>query len=317
MVKRVLVMLIFSVFFGSGVSSADSGVRALSMGGAFVGLADDAEAAAWNPAALGMLYQPEVNYTFLLSNQDEADYDHAFNLVYPLERFQDINWGVIGISFMKDIDKGLVDYESVLSLDSKLTRRSYGFSCGRKIFWEKLALGTSLRYVTYNSKLNKLAVISGVNYPDGSSDTDSCFAFDLAGYFRWNKFSTGILFQNVNEPKIDLYGTDIRYNLNIRPGAAYSPDAKTNYTIEIYDFSNTNQIRLGGEHWITAYLALRLGAYNLNKKENRALTFGCGLNSAEIFAYTDIEINYALLYWTDNPSDENDFSHFMGLKMKF
>lgn len=182
---------------------------------------------------------------------------------------------------------------------------------------ENLTLGINLRYVTYDSELNKLATISGVSYSGGSSDTDSCFAFDLAGYFRWNKFSAGILLQNVNEPKIDLYGTDIRYNLNIRPGAAYSPDAKTNYTVEIYDFLETNQIRLGGERWITAYLALRLGAYNLNKKENRAVTFGCGLNSAGIFAYTDIEIDYALLYWTDNPSNENDFSHLLGFKMKF
>ena len=317
MIKRVLVILLFVVFFGSSVSWADSGVRALSMGGAFVGLADDAEATGWNPAALGMFYQPEVNYSFLLSDRNEVGYDHVFNFVYPLARFQDITWGTIGISFMKDIHNGLVDYESVLSLDSKLTRCSYGFSYGRKFFRENLAFGTSLRYVTYDSELNKLAVISGSNYPDGSSSTDFCFAFDLAGYFRWNKFSAGILLQNVNEPKIDLFGTDIRYDLNIRPGMAYSPDARTNCTIEIYDFFDTNQIRLGGERWITEYLALRLGIYNLNKKKNRAVTLGFGINSADIFAYTDIEIDYALLYWTNNSSDENDFSHFLGLKMKF
>lgn len=315
--KKLLSILIILAIFSPDVSLAEAGVRPLSLGGAFVGLADDAEATFWNPAALGFLNRLEIAYSSLLHNQDEVGYDHWFSLVNPLPYIHDIDWGVFGISFMDDVAKGVVKYNSGLSLDSKLISRGYVISYGRKFLIENLALGANIRYATYDSKLNLPAIINGITYPNGSSDSDNGFGCDLAGYFRWSKLSFGILLQNVNEPKINLYGKDIEYELNIRPGLAYSRDEKTKYTIEVYGLTDSNQVRIGGERWIKPYLALRLGAYNLNKKEERAITFGCGLNSTEIFAYTDIEIDYALLYWTDNPAEEDDFSHLLGVKVRF
>ncbi len=41
-----------------------SGARALGMGGAFIGVADDATAASWNPGGLIQLETPEVSYVF-------------------------------------------------------------------------------------------------------------------------------------------------------------------------------------------------------------------------------------------------------------
>jgi len=315
--KKVAVILFFVSFFGSGLSFAEPGIRALSIGGAFVGLADDAEAVYWNPAGLGLLGRPEMDCSLLLYNRDETGYDDWFSFVYPLHRFQDFDLGVIGFSLVNDVDKGIIDYQSVLSLDSKFTERWYVFSYGRKVLLENLAFGANFRFATYESALDKLSVINGIDYPQGTSDSDNSLACDLGGYFRWDRLSLGFLLQNLNEPEITLYGSDITYDLNVKAGLTFHPDEQTNYSFEINNFFDANQIRLGGEYWIAPYLALRLGAYNLNKKDNRALTFGCGLNSAEIFAYTDIEIDYALLYWTNNSAGEDDFSHLVGIKMKF
>jgi len=315
--SRVLVTVSITLFLFNGVSWAEPGLRAMSMGGAFVSLADDAEATYWNPAALGLQLRPEIDYNLLLRAQNEVGCDHWISYVYPIQHYRDIDWGVTGISFMSNVDKGMVDYDSVISLDSELTSRRYMFSYGRKLWWENLALGFNLNCNTYHSELSKSASINGISYSAGASDDDSCFSFDLAAYFRREKFSLGLLLQDVNEPEISLYGTDIHYDLKVSPGFTYFPNEKTNCSIEVYDFLNSNQIRLGGEYFLLPNLPVRVGIYNLNKKENRALTFGCGLNSGEIFAYARIEIDYTLLYWTDNPSEEDDFSHFLGAKIKF
>ncbi|MBF0591496.1 MAG: outer membrane protein transport protein [Nitrospirae bacterium] len=47
--------------FGSSPNPVGSGARALGMGGAFIGVADDATAASWNPAGLIQLGTPEVS----------------------------------------------------------------------------------------------------------------------------------------------------------------------------------------------------------------------------------------------------------------
>ncbi len=44
--------------------STGSGARALGMGGAFIGIADDATAASWNPAGLCVLERPEVSVVY-------------------------------------------------------------------------------------------------------------------------------------------------------------------------------------------------------------------------------------------------------------
>ena len=53
----VLVCLIFlcSSVFSNGLNLNGIGARAIAMGGAFVGLADDFSAVFWNPAGLGQL----------------------------------------------------------------------------------------------------------------------------------------------------------------------------------------------------------------------------------------------------------------------
>ena len=56
-------------FLGTGI-----GARAMGMGGAFVALADDATAAYWNPAGLGLLNKREFTFMVIDSNKE----------VYPL-----------------------------------------------------------------------------------------------------------------------------------------------------------------------------------------------------------------------------------------
>ncbi len=62
-----------TIFQQTGISSSPnpvgSGARAMGMGGAFIGIADDATAASWNPAGLIQLETPEVSIV--------GDYSHS------------------------------------------------------------------------------------------------------------------------------------------------------------------------------------------------------------------------------------------------
>jgi long-subunit fatty acid transport protein len=53
-----------AVEFSSTLNPVGSGARAVGMGGAFIGVADDATAASWNPAGLVQLEKPEVSAVY-------------------------------------------------------------------------------------------------------------------------------------------------------------------------------------------------------------------------------------------------------------
>lgn len=56
----------------SSLNPVGSGARAMGMGGAFIGVADDATAASWNPAGLVQLEKPELSvvYSYFRRSQD-------------------------------------------------------------------------------------------------------------------------------------------------------------------------------------------------------------------------------------------------------
>ncbi|MBI5196385.1 MAG: outer membrane protein transport protein [Nitrospirae bacterium] len=56
----------------STLNPVGSGARAIGMGGAFIGVADDATAASWNPAGLVQLEKPEVSIVYSLFYRKQA-----------------------------------------------------------------------------------------------------------------------------------------------------------------------------------------------------------------------------------------------------
>lgn len=56
----------------SNFNFAGQGARALGMGGAFIGIADDATAISWNPAGLGQLDRPELSGVFKFTSEKSS-----------------------------------------------------------------------------------------------------------------------------------------------------------------------------------------------------------------------------------------------------
>ena len=62
--KALILILIFTIGFSLNAidwNISGAGARAAGMGGAFIGVADDATAITWNPGGLTQLYRPEVS----------------------------------------------------------------------------------------------------------------------------------------------------------------------------------------------------------------------------------------------------------------
>jgi long-subunit fatty acid transport protein len=89
-IPRLFVFSLFSFFFcvttafaqqiemSSSLNPVGSGARATGMGGAFIGVADDATAASWNPAGLIQLEKPEVSavYSYFKRKQGYSSSSH-------------------------------------------------------------------------------------------------------------------------------------------------------------------------------------------------------------------------------------------------
>ena len=58
--------------FSSSLNPVGSGARAAGMGGAFIGVADDATAASWNPAGLVQLERPEISIVYSYFNHCQS-----------------------------------------------------------------------------------------------------------------------------------------------------------------------------------------------------------------------------------------------------
>jgi long-subunit fatty acid transport protein len=60
----------------SSLNPVGSGARAMGMGGAFIGVADDATAASWNPAGLVQLEKPEISFVYSYFSREQT-YDSS------------------------------------------------------------------------------------------------------------------------------------------------------------------------------------------------------------------------------------------------
>lgn len=232
---------------------ADVGARPLAMGGAFVGLADDANATYYNPAGLANLDSPQMTLA------DAAENRYAFAsksyLAYA-SRLPGKHIGY-GISYISGRMSGL----SGVGVDSL---NWYWLSGAYKV--GNSSFGMNLR-VLDNAFQHKSAGI----------DLSFLSVMD-------DKWSVGLLVQDINRPSLgisDLITTagDYSHNLPtiVRPGIAYHFDRNTVVAMDLYDMfgkSGSHSTRLGAEKVLKNGLALRAGYYALGGFN--CLTLGAG-----------------------------------------
>ena len=254
----------------AGIGSACVGARALAMGGAFTGLADDVSATYWNPAALAYLDGRYASWMHTANNRDSINYQDYFAYAAPLDEKSAIGLSYIGYQMIPSLGM----YGSSISWDASWLWVSYGAKVS-----EETAVGANLKFISDDLQL----VVDGVPL-DVSAETD--VGFDLAIYHHASDTVTvGLLVQNVNEPEIDwIVGGETlpysKYGRNYRPGVAVRvPDQNIIVSAEVYDAlddMDARALRLGIEKKFPENrFALRAGRYAGG--DISALTLGAGV----------------------------------------
>lgn len=230
------------IFRNFQFSFQNPGARSSAMGGAFIGLADDATAAEANPAGLTILTKPEVSFEYrhtqydnkflnstnpfepgqteILSSNNLQDTDQPsfLSVVFPSERL------TVGFSRQEvlnvkgDINETLrlfvgpgvtVDFASLANADEKVV--NYNFSAAGKLS-DSFSLGLSVRYSTLNwtSDVQNFAIIGDQRlaaFQTNIDDSDSAVAYNFGALWKANAhFSLGGVYKK--NPKFEITGVE-------------------------------------------------------------------------------------------------------------
>lgn len=154
-----------------------TGARPQAMGGAFVALADDANALYWNPAGLPQLHTGELT----LMHSDEYDISVGPQLKTDFVGF--VNWpmdmGTFGLSYFKRGASSVLE-ESALTL-------SAGFEVA-----EGASLGLNVKYLRLESGGKQIDI------DDPALQAQNTISFDLGGLYRvTDRWKLGFLARNL------------------------------------------------------------------------------------------------------------------------
>ncbi len=321
---RILSLFMFSyiLFFQAAFCFASgAGARPISLGGAFVAISDDATAASWNPAGLAWQQDRELTYSGIFSKRSEyipGDFisDDFLSYAQPLR-----------VDYRGDFDEkggfGVFFHNSGYKDETTRAKQTIwqpGFAYGRAFSAnEAMAWGVSVNLYMYESE-----------FP-GATSSDNALGLN-AGYLWYlnDSLTLGLLIENINEPTLTLHGVNSRIVRIWRPGIAYYFNDSTILSVDVYDATgNTSDsgsdysqnICLGFEHYINDEFSVRLGAHNINSKVDTSKYFSLGLGWMRTDFFDSKPINYyldyTLVYWSDAISAMEDFTHQVGVTVRF
>ena len=156
MKKMIFIFAIAGFLLGSPIEIG-IGARAQAMGGAFVGVADDATAVYWNPAGLGTIQNTEIYFMHWIMPQiKELVIDYA-SVVYPLLLMNESNFGVgfgwkrVGAK-LEEFSNGDLTQNPNLSTISENT---FSLAAGAEV--KKFSLGFVLNRFLIDSRIGSLS----------------------------------------------------------------------------------------------------------------------------------------------------------------
>lgn len=262
-----------------GVSSnfTDAGVsaRSLSLGGAFVALADDPTAIYWNPAALDYLEYRSGSFYYTGLNFGSSN--NFIGLAYPTIEFGAFGFG--WTRFGTDDVQGR-DIDATATENSDVSHSQFLFSYGKKLSGN-ISLGLSFKIETMNMAFANLS--------------DSGIGADLALYYKpefdsslLQNMTFGINLQNALSPEIRLEqlaeGAPVNLKIGLGKAFAFGLDEQRSLFRVLLDFNigenAPTTVHLGTEYAFKEMGNLRIG-FNHGQ-----VAFGAGAT------YKNIQFDY-------------------------
>jgi hypothetical protein len=259
--------------------------RAIALGRAYTGVAEDAGAIYWNPGALAYLEKKEIASLYV-PLAEGTDYGFlAF--AYPISRHETLALGFMGLSVRGIPKTDALDNDLGETSDTQFqVLLSYS-----RVWWK--ALGGGINAKLYRHTLD--------TYNGTGIGADAGLYYDFSALLPG--FTLGMTLTNALAPRITLATQADTYPLNTRLGAAYrfalDRAGKHQFMLSTEgEKSDYTDLRLhgGAEYLIFKIISLRAGW------DRDTLTAGAGIS------YWDLRLDYALTL-------KNDFGslHFFTL----
>ncbi|MCX6136613.1 MAG: PorV/PorQ family protein, partial [Ignavibacteriales bacterium] len=281
------------------------GARALSMGSAFVAVADDQSAMYWNPAGIAAL--PGNGFLF-----DHTQWIAGIQYNYLGATISIGNYGVVGLNYtssnIADMTVTTVDSPEGTGEVFGVTNAVFGVSYALKLT-DKFSIGFNPKMVyqkIWKMTATALAVDMGVKYETPFKGITLGMAITNFGEkMRLDGNSTLVLYDpdpntTGNNGRIPAnYQTDRwALPLNFKVGIAYRAiETETHVLILAVDAShpsdNFESVDLGGEYVFNDFFALRGGYKSLFLKDSEeTFTLGAGVKQY-VMGNTQFKIDYA------------------------
>ena len=284
----LLIVLLFPTVAAATFNNIGVGARPLGLGGAFVALADDSNAADYNAAGLGYIGEIHLGATHAQRFSGLITYN-VLNGVIPLGRI-----GSIGAGFGDLAEDSDVYHEQTLRL-------SYG-----NALFKQFAVGANLKlFQTSFDETNEFVVEN----PYFAKTSSSAVSFDFGVIAKpVQSLSLGASVENllpadmsISETQTDSVPLNIRAGLAYRlasiaemsaQGAAVSNLLKGSLgSLEIASRNGEIYIRTGMEVWLNNAIAVR-GGYGVKSGRSSATTLSFGGSAKLPISGTTLQLDY-------------------------
>lgn len=284
----LVAVLLFPAATRATFNDIGVGARPLGLGGAFVALADDSHAAAYNAAGLGYIGDPLLGATYAQRFNGLITYN-AINGVIPLGSI-----GAIGANF------GQLAEDSDVYSEQKI-----GLSYGKALF-KQFALGANLNlFRTAFDETNEFVAEN----PYFSQTATSAVSLDVGVLAKpVQGLSLGASVENLLPADVSISDTETdSVPMNIRAGLAYRLEsiaemsaqgaAVSNLlrgslgTFEVASRNGEMYIRTGIEVWLNKSIALRAG-YGVKSGADSATTLSLGGSAKLPIGGTALQLDY-------------------------
>jgi hypothetical protein len=283
------------------------GANALSLGGAFVSIANDASALYWNPGGIANLTQ----YEAIIVHTDwiaETNFDYA-GLVIPMGEFGTVGFSITSLS-MDDMKVRTIELPDGTGEFFTASDLSIGISFARKLT-DRFSIGFNAKYIEQNIWHMKASAFA--------IDAGTIFRTDLLG-----GMTIGASISNFGT-SMKLNGRDTRYFIRVDDNKIGSNERiPTNIELDEWDLPLIFQIgvstyvlesenyslllaadavvpnndyqsmNFGSELSLLGYIKIRGGYNSLFLEEAEGgLSFGIGVNSKMLLSVAEVNFDYA------------------------
>ncbi|MCI0692363.1 hypothetical protein L0337_10225 [candidate division KSB1 bacterium] len=300
-----------------------AGTRPISMGEAFVAVADDGNAIYWNPAGLARMERIQLNFAYadLYGLDLPSTYAGFLSRVYFIPPLTDylafgVDWLRIHTLEPDPYNEG----RNELEFSQDQINFSLAFRPPKSLpLLYNLSVGANLKYLNINGS-SDLGLENGEfngNTDDWGWDAGALYDLGALPHVP-HGLNLGLMIHNVgdklrkenNETAMSnpILLENIRWGVSYRPFSDW-PGGKIPISDPVLALDFDDRVHVGLEFWLAKTLALRAGwQKDWHTNEKATFAFGVGFKKA-VKDFPEVHVDYAL---TDSPMLPNTNKQFGG-----